>query len=80
MQKQDHLLELCEAVAALQQALLSMGPGIKVKSIEIDDGAAGHSFDACIRSSPTYIRRMLSDRPSSSTIMDVRIVTAQTSI
>lgn len=77
MQKTDHLLELCEAVAALRHALLSMGPGFKVKSIEIDDGADGYSFDACIRSSPSYITRMVSDRPSASTIMDVRVVAAK---
>lgn len=77
MKPDDHLANMIEAVATLRHAVLNMGPGFRVVSIEIDDGVGGYSFDACIRSSPSYVSLISAGRPSSSAIMDVQIKAKQ---
>jgi hypothetical protein len=64
--KPDHLADMVKAVAQLRDVLANMGHGHRVLSIEIDDDADGHSFDACIRSSPSYVHMIEEEygRPS----------------
>lgn len=75
MSKPDHLSDMVNAVKHLHNVLMSMGPGHRVISIEIDDNADGHSFDANMRSSPLYVHMIEEEhgRPSDRLICGVKI-------
>lgn len=51
----DDLTKLSTAIIALNNVIRSMGPGMAVVSITIDDGCDGHLFDSHMRAAMPYV-------------------------